>query len=91
MCAGSPAATDRRAERAHGLSTVLRQYEGDSARICARSMTEMVRILVPDALSHLECPYDLGIARLAQRRGSFGPSLMSARYAREPDARSKRL
>jgi hypothetical protein len=34
-------------------------------------MTEMVRIFVPDALRHLACPYELGIARLTQRRGSF--------------------
>ena len=47
---------------------VLRQYEGDAARICARSMTQKVRILVAHALSHLGCPYVLGIARLAQRQ-----------------------
>ena len=47
------------------VSTVLSQYEGDTARICACSMTKRVRILVAHVLSHRDCQYVHAIARLA--------------------------
>jgi len=40
-----------------GCCTVLSQYEGENRRICACSMTKMVRILITHALSHQARPY----------------------------------